>query len=95
LAPIWDELAAGVSSPNIVIAKMDATANDFPAGTPFQISGFPTLKLYKANSGEIVDYSGDRTLESLQAFLKSAAVHGAEVEATGGEAEEESSHDEL
>jgi protein disulfide-isomerase A1 len=106
LAPIWDELAESVKSDKVVIAKMDATANDLPADAGFTIQGFPTLKLVKANTNEVLDYEGDRTLASMAAFLKKNAVHGSEVEAAAEGAEsstEESSssssseeeHDEL
>lgn len=49
---------------------MDATENDVPAGLGFQIEGFPTLKLFKAETNEVVDYNGDRTVESFVSFLK-------------------------
>lgn len=81
LAPIWEEFAENIGTPNVVIAKMDATANDLPMDAPFTLQGFPTLKLFKANTGEIVDYEGDRSLESLIAFVKANAVYGSEVTA--------------
>lgn len=49
---------------------MDATENDLPPSVPFRIAGFPTLKFKKAGSKEFIDYDGDRTLESLVAFLE-------------------------
>lgn len=76
LAPIWDELGekyAAVS--NVVIAKFLATDNDLPTSVNFQIEGFPTLKLFKAKTNEIVDYNGDRTLEGLVSFLEENAVN--------------------
>merc|ERR1712223_195959 len=41
LAPKYDELGEAMKEENVVIAKMDATANDVPDG--FDVSGFPTL----------------------------------------------------
>uniref|UniRef100_A0A8C6WRH4 Protein disulfide-isomerase A3 n=1 Tax=Neogobius melanostomus TaxID=47308 RepID=A0A8C6WRH4_9GOBI len=42
LEPKYKELGEGLSGdPNIVIAKMDATANDVPS--PYEVSGFPTI----------------------------------------------------
>ncbi|KAJ1565207.1 protein disulfide-isomerase precursor, partial [Nowakowskiella sp. JEL0078] len=75
LAPIWDALGKKVKSVNgIVIAKIDATENDLPTDSPFRIQGFPTLKLFKAETNEIVDYSGDRSEEDLLKFIKENAV---------------------
>ncbi|KAJ3037567.1 protein disulfide-isomerase precursor [Rhizophlyctis rosea] len=106
LAPIWEELGDKFKSiDGIVIAKMDATENDLPADAPFQIQGFPTLKLIKAETNEVVNYEGDRSLESLAKFLKENAVHGEEVEVEveekeevveeDGKKEEGEGHDEL
>jgi protein disulfide-isomerase A1 len=101
LAPIWEELGSNLPTDHIVIAKMDATANDLPLDVPFQLQGFPTLKLIKATTNEIVDYEGDRSLESLTAFLKENAVHGEDVvvvesqDTQETEEEEEDEHDEL
>jgi protein disulfide-isomerase A1 len=72
LAPKWEELGKWAKDkPNLIIAKMDATANDVEA---VQISGFPTLKLFKADSDEIVDYEDARELENMIAFLEKNAA---------------------
>jgi len=72
LAPKWEELGKWAKDkPNLVIAKMDATANDVDI---IQISGFPTLKLFKADSDEIVDYDDPRELESMISFLEKNAA---------------------
>lgn len=47
---------------------MDATENDLPAGTPFQVQGFPTIKFIKAD-GTIIDYNGDRSLADFKRFI--------------------------
>jgi len=74
LAPIYDELGDFYASdPHITIAKMDATENDLPAGTTFQIQGFPTIKFIKAD-GSIVDYNGDRSLSHLKEFISENAT---------------------
>ena len=54
---------------------MDATENDLPPSAPFRIAGFPTLKFKKAGSKDFIDYEGDRTLESLVAFIEENASH--------------------
>ena len=81
LIPIWEELATKVPK-DIVIAKMDSTANDIPASFNIQVQGFPTLKLFRADN-TVVDYEGDRSLADLLKFVKKHAVNGAKVGADG------------
>lgn len=68
LEPIYDELGEAFKDvPDVVIAKMDATANEVADVT---VRGFPTIKFFPKNSGrKVVDYSGERTLEHFKAFL--------------------------
>ena len=54
----------------MIIAKMDATANEVDR---VQVSGFPTLKLFPADSKEIVDFDGARELDAMIAFLEKNA----------------------
>ena len=58
-----------------MIAKCDTTANDVPV----QIQGFPTLILFKADTNEEIPYDGDRSLDSLIAFLKENAANGKDI----------------
>jgi len=67
LAPIWDELGEKFKdSDKIVIAKLDATANEIEN---VKVRGFPTIKLFKAGDNSAVDYTGGRTLEDFVKFL--------------------------
>ena len=69
LAPIYEELGDHYAdNDSVTIAKMDATENDLPAGTPFQVQGFPTIKFIKAD-GTVLPYEGDRTLEEFIKFI--------------------------
>lgn len=52
---------------------MEATENDLPPSVPFRVSGFPTLKFKQAGSRNFIDYDGDRSLESLVAFVEENA----------------------
>ena len=56
---------------NIIIAKMDATANEVSS---VQVSGFPTLKFFPADKDEIVDFNGDRTKEGMINFIEENKV---------------------
>jgi protein disulfide-isomerase A1 len=81
LAPIYDELASIVSGDEslkskVVIAKLDHTVNE----APDEIRGYPTIKLYPAgNKDKPVDFTGQRTLEGLAEFIKSAGTHKADL----------------
>lgn len=70
LIPVWEQLGeAFKNNPNVVIAKMDATANFFDKNT--KVNMFPTLKIFKAGDKENpVQYKGDKKLDSLIAFVK-------------------------
>lgn len=108
LAPKYEDLASLYNKSEfkdkVVIAKVDATANDVPD----EIQGFPTIKLYPAGAkGEAVTYQGSRTVEDLIKFIAENGKYKASVseeaeetpvapaateEAAAPEAEE---HDEL
>jgi len=73
LTPIYDELAKKLqaTNPNIVIAKMDSTANEV---AEVSIQGFPTIKFWKAGSKSApMDYSGERDLKGFMEFLEKNA----------------------
>jgi hypothetical protein len=63
---------------DIIIAKMDATANEIEE---VQVEGFPTIAFIKKETNEIIDYTGKRDLESFDKFL------------TTGEQEEDTTDD--
>jgi len=68
LTPIWDELGEKYKDhETIVIAKMDSTANELEE---VKVQGFPTIKLFKKGTNEIVDYNGDRTVAGFTKFLE-------------------------
>merc|ERR1712223_1719414 len=78
LTPIWDDLAKKFQdSEDIVIAKMDSTANEV---ADVAISGFPTLKLFKKDTNEIVEYNGARELDDLVKFIEDLSEDKEEVD---------------
>lgn len=82
LAPKYDILGqlysqAGLND-KVVIAKVDATANDIPD----EIDGFPTIKLFKAgDKSNPITFKGGRTVEDLIEFVKEG-THQMSVEYT-------------
>ncbi|ELW68198.1 Protein disulfide-isomerase [Tupaia chinensis] len=76
LAPIWDKLGEVYKDhENIVIAKMDSTANEVEA---VKVHSFPTLKFFPASADRtVIDYNGERTLEGFKKFLESGGQDGA------------------
>lgn len=69
LAPILEEVAVSFrNDEDIVIAKMDGTANDVP--TDFVIEGYPALYFCSSSGGEILSYKGARTAEEIISFIK-------------------------
>ncbi len=95
LAPKYDALAEalkGVSS--VIVAKMDATANEIDH-PDINVSGFPTLKFFPANSGgKVLDYEGPRETQGMLDFIhKNAGIKF--TKPTIADDEDDDEHDEL
>ncbi|PHZ16998.1 protein disulfide isomerase [Rhizopus microsporus ATCC 52813] len=109
LEPIWTQLGQVVSqnaADSVVIAKMDGTENDIPEEGGFDVTGFPTLKFFQAETNKLIDYEGDRSMEDLVKFLNEHNSKGLKFEVPEEKKEEEkkdekkddeatSAHDEL
>jgi len=90
LAPIYDKLGEKFKdSETVVIAKMDSTVNELEHT---KINSFPTIKLFKKGDNQVVEYSGERTLEGLTKFLESDGTYG---QSTPNQAEEEDEDDDT
>jgi len=81
LAPIYEEVGKEyTSSDKVVIAKIDATAND--VDPKLNIRGFPTIKFFPAGDKESpIDYDGERTKEAFVTFI---SQHSTSAEASKG-----------
>ncbi|XP_074534587.1 protein disulfide-isomerase A3 [Halichoeres trimaculatus] len=75
LEPKYKELGEKLANdPNVVIAKMDATANDVPS--PYEVSGFPTI--YFSPAGRKMNpkkYEGGREVSDFISYLKREATN--------------------
>ena len=65
--PVYQKLGAAFKGhESVVIAKIDATANDLPEWLP-EVKGFPTLFFAGAGGTRTpVSYEGDRTLADMK-----------------------------
>lgn len=68
MAPIYDQLGEKFADTDVIVAKIDATANELEHT---KITSFPTIKLYKKGDNSVIDYNGERTLEGFTKFLES------------------------
>jgi protein disulfide-isomerase A1 len=88
-------------SESVVIAKMDATANELEHT---KINSYPTIKLYKRETNEAIEYNGDREVEPLVKFIETGGEYGRAVteevmeetdEEVGEDGKPADKHDEL
>jgi len=100
LAPIYEELGQHYKdNAEIMIAKMDATKNEVSL---VDVSGFPTIYLFRKDDNKQILYNGGRTLDALKSFVDSHGETQKEDEeeepeegGEGDEEEEEPVKDEL
>lgn len=65
---------------------MDSTANEVEG---VRVQSFPTIKYFPKGSSEVVDFEGDRTLESFKKFIDSNGKEGGKRKVSEKEEEEE------
>jgi len=91
LAPTYEEVGRRLKgNANLVIAKMDATANEVNVPN-LSVKGYPTLIFFKGNDkSNPVRYEGGREADDFVAYLKSNSHNAVTVDH-----EDEASNDEL
>jgi len=72
LKPTWERLASDFRSENVVIAQIDAEANQQVA-RKYEIRGFPTIKYFPKNNGTPLDYDEGRDPQALVDYVNSQA----------------------
>lgn len=74
LAPVLEELGEKLKDENIVIVKMDATANDVPP--KFDVRGFPTLFwIPSGRSATPLKYEGGREVEDFVRYISKFSIN--------------------
>ncbi|XP_008315976.1 protein disulfide-isomerase [Cynoglossus semilaevis] len=75
LAPTWEQLGEKYKDhPDIIVAKMDSTVNEIEE---VKVHSFPTLKFFPAgNERKVIDFNGERVLDSFTKFLESGGKEG-------------------
>lgn len=90
LAPVWEKVASDFANePNVVIAKVDAEAENSKATAKDQgVTSYPTIKFFPKGSTEAEAYSGGRSEKDIVEFMNSkAGTHravGGGLDATAG-----------
>jgi len=74
LEPIYAELGGRFSdAKNVVIAKIDATANDFDRSR-YEVGGYPSIYFVPAKeNAKPVKYEGSRELDEMESFVRKNA----------------------
>ncbi|KAG5489874.1 hypothetical protein GH5_00757 [Leishmania sp. Ghana 2012 LV757] len=87
LHPDYEKVAKSLESENVIVAKIDATANDFDR-EKFQVTGFPTMFFIPAGKSPMM-YEGGRSADEIKAFVKSHMTASAAPSGSGGASGEE------
>lgn len=82
LAPEYEKAAKALKG-IINIGAVDMTT-DQAVGAPYDIKGFPTIKLFGANKNSPIDYNGQRTAQGIVDFLLSQAKTIVQSRLSGG-----------
>ncbi|KAK4696790.1 protein disulfide-isomerase A6, partial [Lecanoromycetidae sp. Uapishka_2] len=75
LAPVWEEVAKDFASePNVLIAKVDAEAENAKAtAQDLGVKSYPTIKYFPKGSTTPEPYEGGRTEEAILSFMNEKA----------------------
>nr|XP_017016014.2 thioredoxin domain-containing protein 5 homolog isoform X2 [Drosophila takahashii] len=70
LQPLWEQLAEimNVDEPKVIIAKVDCTKHQTLCAA-HQVTGYPTLRLFKQGEEESVKFKGTRDLPAITDFI--------------------------
>ena len=83
LAPKYEELADKLKDEDVIVAKMDVTANDLPDG--YEVRGVPTIYWLPKNTKVPIKYEGPRGVNDLFNFVVKHSTDGIENHEKTGE----------
>ncbi|KAH8315395.1 hypothetical protein KR067_003003 [Drosophila pandora] len=89
LQPLWEQLAEimNVDDPKVIIAKVDCTQHQALCGA-HQVTGYPTLRLFKQGEKESVKFKGTRDLPAITDFINQELSTPAEADLEEAKREE-------
>ncbi|XP_017061605.1 thioredoxin domain-containing protein 5 homolog [Drosophila ficusphila] len=89
LQPLWEQLAEimNVDEPKVIIAKVDCTKHHSLCAT-HQVTGYPTLRLFKQGEPESVKFKGTRDLPAITDFINQELSTPAEADLNEAKREE-------
>ena len=70
MKPAYDKLGANFEASSVVIGDADCTASGKELCERFSVSGYPTIKYFKDGDKDGTDYSGGRSYDDLEKFVK-------------------------
>jgi protein disulfide isomerase len=73
LAPTWDKVGKALKDQPVRIAKIDATANDYPQ-KKYKVEGFPTIMFIPKTTREPKVFEGDRSFDAIINYIKREAT---------------------
>ncbi|KAI6649636.1 Protein disulfide-isomerase 2-like isoform X3 [Oopsacas minuta] len=93
LQPIWDKLGDHYGNDeDVIIAKIDASKNEVEG---IKISSYPTIKYFPLASDEILDYTGERDLDSFIKYIETDSKDESEPKLVSETFEGSPAHEDL
>ena len=70
MKPAFEKLGTNYEASSVVIGDSDCTASGKELCERFSVSGYPTIKYFKDGDKDGADYSGGRSYDDLEKFVK-------------------------
>ena len=70
MKPAFEKLGTNYDASSVIIGDSDCTASGKELCERFSVSGYPTIKYFKDGDKDGKDYSGGRSYDDLEKFVK-------------------------